>query len=128
MPNQQTLNMTIDGNVEHQDTQPPTIGTNKIKINITKNVQLNKSNTINASENIDNNLAINDNDKKLAGGSANANIANATKSKSEGQCENDAEAVTEIEYELKESMKHVNFKRQPVVRSGLETSGLCSIM
>lgn len=123
----------MDGNVQLQDAQPTTIGTNKIKINITKNVQLNR-NTINSGENIDNNLAINSNDKVLGGGGGVANVASATNSKSQpdqiGDTGNgvDSAANVDIEYDLKDSMKRVTFKQQPVVHSGLETSGLCSIM
>lgn len=139
---QPILITSLDGNIEMQETQPVTVGTNKIKINISKNVQLNKT-SINSSESVDNNLAINN--KESADGqiaTAKSVIENDT-----DRCENgssDANAAvdnsgsaasseseirdTEIEYEVKESIKHVQFNRQPVFQSGLETSGLCSIM
>lgn len=128
----------MDGNVELQDAAPTNIGTNKIKINITKNtVQLNNKNQINVSENIDNNLAINNNDKELIGGGESDNsrttlqtsstAPNNTSNNGSGNDEG-SEGPIDIEYELKESMKHATFERQPVVHSGLETSGLCSIM
>lgn len=113
--------VTIDGNIELQDASATTYGTNKIKINITKNVQLNK-NAINNSENSVSNLEISDNDKLLASSSVNNENLN------KNQTEDAVEASTEPEYVLKDSMKKVVFKRQPVVKNGLETSGLCSIM
>lgn len=139
----QPTNTSLDGNIELQEAQPVTVGTNKIKINISKNVQLNK-NSINSSESVDNNLAINNKESADAQTQGTVNrksvVANATE-----QCENgsfdamsgnnaraatgdSANSGTEIEYEVKESIKRVLFNRQPVVRSGLETSGLCSIM
>lgn len=120
----------MDGNVELQDAAPTNIGTNKIKINITKNtVQLNNKNQINVSENIDNNLAINNNDKELTGGGSagDTDQSSAPNNSSNGATSDECSAV-DIEYELKDSMKHATFVRQPVVHSGLETSGLCSIM
>lgn len=142
---QPILITSLDGNIELQDAQPITLGTNKIKINISKNVQLNK-NSINSSESVDNNLAINNKesaDAQSQGIATNKSVvANDT-----DRCENgstDASAISdnngaaassesanssaEIEYEVKDSIKHVQFKKQPVVQSGLETSGLCSIM
>ena len=145
-----------------QDTQPVTVGTNKIKINISKNVQLNK-NSINSSESVDNNLAINSNDSVdvETHGSAtttttttittattiNSVIENDTDHGENGSLSLDANEVlddaaaasddsneseiirdTDIEYEVKESMKSVQFQKQPVFKNGLETSGLCSIM
>lgn len=146
---------TIDGNIELQEAQPITVGTNKIKINISKNVQLNK-NSINSTESVDNNLAINNKqtvDGQAQGIATNKSVvandedrngsidANETSSmtNSAGGSAAAASAATSsdstisgttdnIEYEVKDSIKHVQFKRQPVVRSGLETSGLCSIM
>lgn len=111
---QAMLITSIDGNVEIQDAPLTNIGTNRIKINITKNVQLNK-NPINTNENIDNNLAINSQDKRKP--DTNFNVADAA-----------IDAVEDIEYTVKESMQHTVFTRQPPIRSGLETSGLCSIM
>lgn len=126
-----------------QETQPVTVGTNKIKINISKNVQLNK-NSINSSESVDNNLAINNResvDAQIA--TAKSVIENDTDRGENGSSDataavdNSASAAasseseirdTEIEFEVKESIKHVQFNRQPVFQSGLETSGLCSIM
>lgn len=128
-----------------QETQPVTVGTNKIKINISKNVQLNK-NSINSSESVDNNLAINNKESVDAQTHGTATTKSVIENDTD-RCENgssDANAAldnnagaastvseirdTEIEYEVKESIKHVEFKRQPVFQSGLETSGLCSIM
>lgn len=119
---------TIDGNIEIQETSATTIGTNRIKINITKNVQLNK-NAINNSENSDNNLAISNNDKLLATISAiNENSSKKNQNDVNETSASPSSSTTEPEYVLKDSMKNTVFKRQPVVKSGLETSGLCSIM
>lgn len=136
---------SLDGNIELQDSQPVTLGTNKIKINISKNVQLNK-NSINSSESVDNNLAINNKesaDAQTQGTATNKSVvandtdrcengskdASATSDNNAGAASSDsANSATEIEYEVKDSIKHVQFKRQPVVQSGFETSGLCSIM
>lgn len=123
---------TMDGNVELQDAAPTNIGTNKIKINITKNsVQLNNKNQINVSENIDNNLAINNNEKELTGGGESKHSGTSSSkgpSSSNNGSTSDECGAADIEYELKESMKDVTFERKPVVHSGFETSGLCSIM
>lgn len=138
---QPILITSLDGNIEIQETQPVTVGTNKIKINISKNVQLNK-NSINSSESVDNNLAINnkesvdaqsvienDTDRCENGPTADAATAAALDSSSTAAAaSNESVIETEIEFEVKESIKHVQFKRQPVFKSGLETSGLCSIM
>lgn len=127
-----------------QETQPVTVGTNKIKINISKNVQLNK-NSINSSESVDNNLAINNKESvdaqtttksviendtdRRENGSSDANAAVDNSASAAAAASNESEMRdTEIEYEVKESIKHVQFNRQPVFQSGLETSGLCSIM
>lgn len=133
---------TIDGNIELQEAQPVTAGTNKIKINISTNVQLNK-NSINSSESVDNNLAINNKEGTDAQSQGtvtnNSNVANdngstdanATASQALDNSASGADSATDgtdIEYEVKDSIKHVQFKRQPVFPSGLETSGLCSIM
>ncbi|XP_055310467.1 uncharacterized protein LOC129573660 isoform X3 [Sitodiplosis mosellana] len=141
---------TLDGNIELQEAQPITVGTNKIKINISKNVQLNK-NSINSTESVDNNLAINN--KESADGQtqgiatnksvvandtdrngsidaneiSTANSAGGSAATAAAAISGDS-ATSDIEYEVKDSIKHVQFKRQPVVQSGLETSGLCSIM
>lgn len=174
--NQPTMVASMDGNVELQDTQPTTIGTNKIKINISKNVQLNK-NSINSSETVDPNVAIDSNKESQAFDGCNTDciadsrtiIANDTagcgggRGSGSGDGHDDTGAAqttapatdsaqdnngdsngatanssgggggldadtNDIEYEVKESIRHVQFKRQPTVRSGLETSGLCSIM
>lgn len=107
----------MDGNIEVQDAPTGSIGTNKIRINITKNVQLNKHAINSNNENIDNTLAINSQDKDAIGSDAAAAV-NASA----------ADAIDDIEYTVKESMNHVEFKRQPPFKSGYETSGLCSIM
>lgn len=147
---QPILITSLDGNIEPQEAQPPvTIGTNKIKINISKNVQLNKS-SINSSESVDNNLAINNKetvDAQTQGSATNKSVvandtdrcengtiiihagtdANATDSNG-GAASSDSANTADIQFEVKDSIKHVQFKRQPVFRSGSETSGLCSIM
>lgn len=123
---QATLVTTMDGNIELQDApQPATIGTNKIKINITKNVHLNK-NTINSNENTDNNkLAINSQDKEmLSNEPVTANDDGACAATNAAA----TDVVDEIEYAVKESMRHVVFTQQPPTKSGFETSGFCSIM
>lgn len=172
---QPTMVASMDGNVELQDSQPTTIGTNKIKINISKNVQLNK-NSINSSETVDPNVAIDSNKESDASDACNTEciadsrtiIANntdgcgdgesvttdvpktaatapstaqttkatASQPDNNGDSSETASAAQDdgahdgngIEYEVKESIRHVRFKRQLPVRSGLEASGLCSIM
>lgn len=143
---QPTLITSLDGNIEIQEAQPIIVGTNKIKINISKNVQLNK-NSINSSESVDNNLAINNketadaqtqgiaNNKSVVANDTDRNgsiDSHETSANSTGgtatTCVSTTNDTDNIEYEVKDSIKHVQFKRQPVVRSGLETSGLCSIM
>lgn len=124
----------IDGNVELEGVNRSAICTNKIKINISKNVQLNK-NSKNSSESINNHLAINDEESKLSSDNSNDSTANKN-------CTYDTEASNSIheilitnnatsdniEYEIKDSMKGIQFKEVPVLRKGVEASGLCSIM
>lgn len=116
---QPTIITTIDGNVEVQDATPAPIGTNKIKINITKNVHLNKI-PINVSETTDSHLAVNNSEK------VNSSIGG--KPDGNGNSSSNVEEEVDIEYEMKDSMKDATFEHQPIVRSGQETSGLCSIM
>lgn len=121
---------TIDGNVELQGVNRSALCTNKIKINISKNVQLNK-NSKNSSESINNHLAINDDQSRVSSDSSNDSTANKN-------CTSDIEALNSIEevivendiieYEIKDSMKGIKFKKVPIQRKGVEASGLCSIM
>jgi len=85
---------------------PTTIGINKIKINITKNVT---KNVIKASDNIGKQSEL------ASDKGANANVTESNKEE-------------EITFEYKDTMKEVNFKKLPAVKSGVETSGLCTIM
>lgn len=101
---QASMITSLDGNVQLQDA-PTTIGTNKIKINITKNVT---KNVINASETVD---------KAEAPSEKGAKAYVPEQNKEE-----------EITFEYKATMKEANFKKLPAVKNGLETSGLCTIM
>lgn len=94
---------SLDGNVQLQDAPTP-VGINKIKINITKNVT---KNVIKASDNIGKQSEL-----------ASDKGANATENNKE----------EEITFEYKATMKEVNFKKLPPIKSGVETSGLCTIM
>lgn len=96
---------SLDGNVQLQDAPTP-VGINKIKINITKNVT---KNVIKASDNIVKQSEL------ATEKAANANVT-----------ENNKEE--EITFEYKSTMKEVNFKKLPAIKSGVETSGLCTIM
>lgn len=120
---------TIDGNVELQGVSRSALCTNKIKINISKNVQLNK-NSKNSSESINNHLAINDDESRLSSDSSNDSTANKN-------CASNIEALNSngvivvddiIDYEIKDSLKGIQFKEVPIQRKGVEASGLCSIM
>ncbi len=102
---QASMITSLDGNVQLQDA-PTTLGINKIKINITKNVT---KNVIKAS---DNNLG---KTSELATPKDGANVT-------------EPEKEEEITFEYKDTMKEVNFKKLPAVKSGVETSGLCTIM
>lgn len=93
----------MDGNVQLQDAQPTSLGTNRIKINITKNV----TKTIVNSENT--NKPISD--------LISTNTTSA-----------DDQPEEEILFTFKNSMKSIPFKKMPIVKSGQDTSGLCSIM
>lgn len=103
---QASMITSLDGNVQLQDA-PTTIGINKIKINITKNVT---KNVIKAS---DTNLGKQSESASDKG--ANANVSEPNKEE-------------EITFEYKDTMKEVNFKKLPAVKCGVETSGLCTIM
>lgn len=119
---------TIDGNFELQGVNRSQLCTNKIKINISKNVQLNK-NSKNSSESINNHLAINDDE--LSNDSSNDSTVNKN-------CASHIEAFSSIdevivaddiiEYEIKDSMKGIQFKEVPIESKGVEASGLCSVM
>lgn len=100
----QSMITSLDGNVQLQDTQPA-LSTNRIKINITKNIV--KPAT--AAE-----LA----DKANEVADAAAVAAAAA----------EPELEHEIVFEFKPSMRDISFKKLPPVRNGLDTSGLCSIM
>lgn len=101
---QASMITSLDGNVQLQDA-PTTIGINKIKINITKNVT---KNVIKASDNYIGKQSESASDK-------GANVTEPDKEE-------------EITFEYKDTMKEVNFKKLPAVKSGVETSGLCTIM
>ncbi|KAJ6647215.1 Pre-mRNA cleavage complex 2 protein Pcf11 [Pseudolycoriella hygida] len=103
---QSTVITSIDGNVQIQDA-PTTIGINKIKINITKNVN---KNVIKAS---DSNLGKQGESASDKG--ADSNLTEPSKEQ-------------EITFEYKDTMKGAKFKKLAPVKSGVETSGLCSIM
>lgn len=99
---QTTLITSMDGNVQLQDAQPTSLGTNRIKINITKNV----SKIIVNSENTN----------KTISEPPNASAADISLPEEE------------ISFTFKNSMKSTAFKKMPVVKTGQDTSGLCSIM
>lgn len=103
---QASMITSLDGNVQLQDA-PTTIGINKIKINITKNVT---KNVIKAS---DNNIGKQSESASEKG--ANANVTEPYKEE-------------EITFEFKDTMKGVNFNKLPPVDSGTEESGFCTIM
>lgn len=97
-PPQQSQSMitSLDGNVQLQDT--PVLGTNKIRINITKNVAKNVTTTESTARPIE--------------------VLVPARPVIE----------EEILFEYKDSMRGAVFTKLPEVRNGLETSGLCSIM
>lgn len=131
--------LSICGNVELQDLQPTTIATNKIKINISKNVH--DKILINCSETADPKGVIDTQALPVLG---NECVLNATTNDTNGISTDGSNIIataakdnigaiasakdTEIEFVVKESIRHVQFNRQPTVRSCVETSGLCSIM
>lgn len=120
---------TIDGNVELQGVNRSAFCTNKIKINISKNVQLNK-NSKNSSESINNHLAINDDESRLSSDNSNDSTDNKNCA-SDNETSNSNDIIIAdniIEYEIKDSMKGIQFKEVPIQRKGVEASGLCSIM
>ncbi|XP_037041667.1 uncharacterized protein LOC119078281 [Bradysia coprophila] len=104
---QASMYTSLDGHVQLQDAAPATIGMNKIKINITKNV------TKTAIKASDSNLG-----KQSELAATKANVTDKNKEEEE----------QEITFEYKDTMKGANFKKLPAVRSGTETSGLCTIM
>lgn len=101
----QSMITSLDGNVQLQDTQPA-LATNRIKINITKNVT--KPST--AADVLD-----------KANEAADAAAAAA-------QTAAALEPEQEITFEYKSSMRSIAFKKLPPVLNGVDTSGLCSIM
>lgn len=105
---------SLDGNVQLQDTLVP-LGTNKIKINITKNVTKN---------------VINSENTEKIGSSETNSLQNSSSSLSTtvAAMPTEPQPIEEIEFDYKDSMKGVEFKKLPLVRNGSETSGLCSIM
>lgn len=133
----------LDGNAQPQDSLPAGLPTtNKIKINITKNVT-NKI-VINTSENSDKTSSeVNSScDSPLPATAGNESATDDVASNSGGgtttavslqsdetpQRRATPEPEPEIEFEFKESMRNKQFQRMTRVHNGLETSGLCSIM
>lgn len=132
----------LDGNAAPQDTLPAGLQTtNKIKINITKNVT-NKI-VINTSENSDKPPSSEGNacDSPLAAGHESTNdealstgghngaapVVAQPHSHDEAPARR-ASPEPEIEFEYKATMRNKPFQRMTKVCNGLETSGLCSIM
>lgn len=127
---------SLDGNAQQQDALPagpPT--TNKIKINITKNVT-NKI-VINTSENSDKSSSdVNSCDSLLSAGheSATDDASSSGGPVVSSNCDETPqrritpEPEPEIEFEYKQTMRNKQFQRMTKVHNGLETSGLCSIM
>jgi hypothetical protein len=127
---------TIDGNVDIQETAGLVVTNNKIRINITKSKQP-LSSTTNSNSNLGNKS---DATSILDNQTSTSTTAVATNSS--GSADAAATAVTSnnvsvnivetpdvnIEYELKESLKNVDFKKIEAKRSGFDTSGLCAIM
>lgn len=132
-PSQSTLT-GLDGNVQMQDALPAGLPTtNRIKINITKNVT-NKI-VINTSENTDKiSSEVNSCDSPLpagaeSAGNVDASVADAPSATDESALRRTTpEPEPEIEFDIKASMRDVHFQRMTKVRNGMETSGLCSIM
>lgn len=91
---------SLDGNVQLQDTTA--LATNRIKINITKNVT-NKPSTA-------------------------ADLLDKANEAAEAAATAAVEPEQEITFEYKSSMRTIAFKKLPPVRNGVDTSGLCSIM
>ena len=111
---------SLDGNVQLQDA-PAHIATNKIKINITKNVSKNVINSENSEINSDRLTSSAD--------GTNAASSGAAKQKSPPPASAVQDIVEEeITFEYKDSMKDFEFTKVPKINNGLETSGLCSIM
>lgn len=105
--------LSLDGNAELLETVAPvvSIAPNKIRINISK--------LASASLQTEGNT---DSRDSVASGVAVDNSLDAS------QGVRPATPHVEIEYELKETMKEVNFRKMETVANGIETSGLCSIM
>jgi hypothetical protein len=96
---QTTLITTLDDKTDREKQQLVTLGTNKIKINISKDVQLNR-----------------------------VRIDSTGSKSNQSESTSDSENSMEMKYEVKEPLKHVQFNQRPVVKRGVETSNLCSIM
>lgn len=105
--------LSLDGNAELLETVAPvvSIAPNKIRINISK--------LASASLQTEGNT---DSRDSVASGVAVDNSLDAS------QGVRPATPHVKIEYELKETMKAVNFRKMETVANGIETSGLCSIM
>lgn len=121
--NQQQHELGLDGSVEmleslEESVKPVvTIVPNKIKINISKLA----SASLQAEGNTDSRDSVHSsNGLEGAGGGVN-DVSAESKSRV-------ATPEVEILYELKESMKGASFSNMGKVVSGIETSGLCSIM
>lgn len=110
---------SLDGHVELQDSQTAPVATNKIKINITKNVAA-KTTVAAAAATID-------------GGSMPIEVITGMGQSSSAMIDELPPAVftapePAMSFEYKESMRNHMFDVIPVTESGIETSGLCSIM
>jgi hypothetical protein len=121
---------TIDGNVDILEVAGPVVTTHKIRINITKSKQ--QQPPLPSTTNINNNLGNKTDDTSIldnltSQSSTTTTATTTTTSISNSKNVNELIDVN-IEYELKESLKNIDFKKIEPKRSGYETSGLCSIM
>lgn len=107
----------MEGNAELLETVAPvvSIAPNKIRINISK--------LASASLQTEGNT---DSRDSVASGVAVDNSLDASHGLNKSP--RPATPHVEIEYELKETIREVNFRKMETVANGMETSGLCSIM
>lgn len=98
----------MDGNVEPELENAHSISTNKIKININKNVS------------------------KIVPQSSDENTENLNEPSNSGTESSNAQLAIaeepEFVFDYKKSMEGVSFQKTPTWKGGRDTSGLCSIM
>lgn len=112
-----TENTTEDATTVYKFSENIQPSSNRIKINITKTVKPQSISVITSSSVVDKNATEN------VGPGASTTIGGGVQMEAV-----DEGNVPDIEFEYKENLRNVKFTKIDKIKTGYETSGLCSIM